>query len=78
MPVVRQYLILDLIACEGAPFPSLAWIAGVVLVPGYGPYYGLAVGKLANLAKLHFSAIWPDSFMADLEALCASGFVVLR
>ena len=78
MPVVRQYLILDLIAREGAPFPSLAGIAGAVLVPGYGPYYGLAIGELASLAKLHFSAIWPESFMVDLEALCASGFVVLR
>ena len=78
MPVVRQYLILDLIAREGAPFLSLAGIAGVVLVPGYGPYYGMAIGELASLVKLHFSAIWPESFMVDLEALCASGFVVLR
>lgn len=78
LPMARQYLILDMIAREGAPFPSLAGIAGVVLVPGYGPYYGLALSEVARLAKLHFSAVWPESFMADLEALCTAGFVVLR
>ena len=76
--MVRQYLILDMIAREGAPFPSLAGIAGVALVPGYGPYYGLALSEVSRLAKLHFSAVWPESFMADLEALCTAGFVVLR
>jgi hypothetical protein len=78
MPLVRQYLILDLIACQGASFPTLAGIAGAVLVPGYGPYYGLAIGELARLAKLHFPALWPDSVMVDLQVLCASGFAVLR
>lgn len=78
LPMVRQYLILDMIAREGAPFPSLAGIAGVALVPGYGPYYGLALSEVSRLAKLHFSAVWPESFMADLEALCTAGFVVLR
>ena len=78
MPLVRQYLILDLIACEGRPFASLAGLAGVALVPGYGPYYGLPLSELETCVNSHFAAVWPKSFMVDLQALCTAGFVVLR
>lgn len=78
MPSVRQYLILDLIACEGRPFASLAGLAGVALVPGYGPHYGLSLSELETCVERNFAAVWPKSFMLDLQALCTAGFVVLR
>lgn len=78
MPLVRQYLILDLIACEGRPFASLAGVAGVALVPGYGPHYGLSLSELETCVNSHYAAIWPKSFMVDLQALCTARFVVLR
>ena len=78
MPLVRQYLILDLIAREGRPFISLAGVAGVALIPGYGPHYGLPLSELEECVNRHFAAVWPKSFMVDLQALCTAGFVVLR
>ena len=78
MPLVRQYLILDLVAREGAEFPSRNGIVGVVLVPGYGPHYGLRLGELDRHVRRNFSYVWPNSFMGDLQALCDFGFVVLR
>lgn len=78
MPLARQYLILDLIAREGRPFISLAGIAGVALIPGYGPHYGLWLNELEECVNRHFAAVWPKSFMVDLQALCTAGFVVLR
>jgi len=77
-PVVRHHLLLDIIACEGKSFPSLSGIAGVVLIPGYGPYYGLAIADLEKLISKSFRAIWPTGFMGDLQHLCESGTAVLR
>lgn len=78
MPLARQYLILDLIAREGRPFTSLTGVAGVALVPGYGPHYGLPLSALEECINRHFAAVWPKSFMVDLQALCTAGSVVLR
>lgn len=78
VPLVRQYLILDLVAREGANFPSRNGIVGIVLVPGYGPHYGLRLGELDLHVRRNFSHVWPNSFMEDLQALCDFGFVVLR
>ena len=78
MPLVRQYLILDLVAREGREFPSRSGIVGVVLVPGYGPHYGLRLSELDRHLRRNFSHVWPNSFMGDLQTLCDSGFVVLR
>ena len=77
-PVVRRHLLLDIIACEGADFPSLIGVRGVALVPGYGPYHGLAIADLEALVQKSFRAIWSEGFMLDLQALCDSGLVVLR
>lgn len=78
MPIVRRHLLLDLIACEGKAFPSLAGIAGVALVPGYGPYHGLTMAALDALVRKSFGSIWQSGFMADLQQLCDDGLVVLR
>lgn len=78
LPAVRRHLLLDLIACEGGEFASLNGVAGVVLVPGYGPHHGLAVSKLEALVRKSFASVWPAGFLADLQFLCDHGWVVLR
>lgn len=77
-PLVQQYLLLDLIAREGTPFLSPVGLTGVALVPGFGAHYGVKLSQLARCVQRQFPRIWPASFMDDLEALCAFGFVVLR
>lgn len=74
-PAVRRHLLLDIIACEGN---DLIDVAGVVLVPGYGPHYGLAIADLEALVHKSFGAVWPTGFMADLQQLCSNGSAVLR
>ena len=59
-------------------FASLNGVAGVVLVPGYGPHHGLAVSKLEALVRKSFASVWPAGFLADLQFLCDHGWVVLR
>lgn len=78
MPIVRQHLLLDIIACEGSAYQTLVGITGVALVPGYGPYHGLSVADLEAVVRSLYKAIWPEGFMSDLQQLCAAGLVVLR
>ena len=76
--VVQSHLLLDLIAIEGAAFQTLVGIAGVALVPGYGPYHGLHLTDLDSLIRKSYQSIWPNGFMPDLQLLCNAGLVVLR
>lgn len=78
MPIARRHLLLDLIASEGSDFANLVNVAGVVLVPGYGPYHGLTMADLDGVIRKHFSNVWPEGYMIDIQNLCNSGFVVLR
>lgn len=78
-PLVQQYLLLDLIARHGTNFLSLHGLAGVVLVPGYGPYYGLSLSDLDEQVRTQFPSVWGTyGFMADLQQLCQQGFAILR
>jgi len=78
-PMVQQYLLLDLIARLGKSFNSMIGLAGVVLVPGYGPYYGVSISDLAQYISAYLPYIWGGAgFMFDLQQLCQNGFVILR
>ena len=78
MPVATLFLLLDLIARGGHSFDSLSNAAGVALVPGYGPYYGLTLVELEVEVRTHSPTIWPDGYMVDLQQLCRDGWVILR
>ena len=43
---VRRFLIIDVIAISGAVVKSDC--SAKILVPGYGPYYGLSVDDVSN------------------------------
>lgn len=78
LPTVRRHLLSDLIASEGAAFPTLIGLAGVAMVPGYGPYHGLLLAELDGIVNSSYRTIWPNGFINDLQMLCTEGLVVLR
>lgn len=76
---VRRYLLLDLIANSGKPFDSPVGLQGVVLVPGFGPYFGAELEPLGVLVEENIPGVWRMStFTADLNWLSSAGFVILR
>ncbi|MDV2114879.1 hypothetical protein [Alcaligenes faecalis] len=76
---VRRYLLLDLIANSGKTFDSAVGLQGVVLVPGFGPYFGAELEMLGVLIETDIPGVWRTStFTADLKWLCSVGFVILR
>lgn len=78
LSIVRSHLLLDIIANEGVSFQTLAGIAGVALVPGYGAFHGLPLADLDSLIRASYPLIWTGGFMSDLQLLCDAGLVVLR
>jgi len=78
LPVVRAHLLLDIVATEGMAFQSLVGVAGVALVPGYGPYHGMTLASLDTLLRSSYPTVWPEGYMSDLQQLCHVGLVVLR
>lgn len=76
---VRRYLLLDLIANSGKIFDSAVGLQGVVLVPGFGPYFGAELELLGVLVEHDMPGVWRMStFTADLNWLSSAGFVILR
>ena len=79
IPTAKKLLLLDVIACAGHNFTDLSALNGVVLVPGYGPYYGLTLVELQDELRGIESIIWPGTgWMFDLQQLCAHGWIILR
>lgn len=76
----RRYLILDAIAIHGTVLSSQE--KGHVVVPGYGPFYGLKLKELPNLVSRCAPALKPvisdtTTFLADIEWLAGNGFVMI-
>jgi hypothetical protein len=82
--LVRQYLLLDLVARHGRVLDAAAAAsAGTVLVPGHGPFYGIEVDALVNLAVESAAPFRDDfshagTFSEDLKALERRGFAMMR
>lgn len=77
----RRYFILDVIAIHGAVL-SEQQHKGYVLVPGYGPFYGLKLKELPPLILTLAAFIAPEinntsTFLADLEWLAEKGYVMM-
>ena len=77
-PTARKILLLDIISQIGRPFefpPS----GGVVLVPGYGPNYGVNLSELDEIAKgFEPFSRQSEGYMKDLQELCRLEWVILR
>lgn len=80
--IVRHHYLLDVLATHGRSVePSAA--AGSVLVPGNGPFYGLPMDELADVAisnsgLLREQVSHSQTFAADIKALSQAGFVMVR
>ncbi|MDF5720942.1 MAG: hypothetical protein PUP91_10770 [Rhizonema sp. PD37] len=81
-PLIRRYLILDIIAQYGQAADHKGQLKGSVIIPGYGPFYGI---KLTDLARIfcqissNFRMDWsnPEVMMGDINWLCEEGLVML-
>jgi len=78
--IVRRYLLMDVIAINGKKLDG-GPVAGYVLVPGYGPFYGLKRLDLlthASNAAEEFSADFNVSsvLMGDLQWLEERGYIM--
>ncbi|MFH1027861.1 MAG: hypothetical protein V1791_07655 [Pseudomonadota bacterium] len=76
----RRYLLLDVIAMNGSVLSTQE--KGYVLVPGYGPFYGIKLKELPKLATKCAMALTSEigdtsTFLADIEWLAEKGFVMI-
>jgi hypothetical protein len=80
--IARRYLILDTVASNGRPISStMAPAGGLLLVPGYGPFFGAKMKDVltaaANAAPGFASDLKNSSvFIGDLQWLEENRFVV--
>lgn len=79
--ISRRYFILDVIAMHGATL-SVQQNKGYILVPGYGPFYGLKLKDLPPLILNLAALLTPEinntsTFLADLEWLAEKGYIMM-
>jgi hypothetical protein len=80
--IVRRYFLLDLVAINGARLDQKT-VSGKSLIPGYGPFYGLALDELVEYAaeaSKEFCEEVSQSkiFLKDIKWLCEEGFMISR
>lgn len=81
---VRQYLLLDIVSTYGRVVqPSASNSEANVMIPGYGPFYGLEMDSLVNMAVENAGALREEishsqTFAADIKVLSQSGFTMMR
>ncbi|BFN15185.1 hypothetical protein [Marinobacter sp. RI1] len=78
--LARRYLLLDLIARSGASFGNATGLKGVVLVPGFGPYFGIELSELGKIIEENAPGVWKTAscFCDDLAWLAKQGFIIQR
>jgi len=76
--IVRRYILLDTVACYG-DIPS-GKPTGSLLVPGYGPFYGMKLDDLANKAVELAPSLqdqWVGNMvLKDIRWLCDQGMAM--
>lgn len=81
MEMSRRYLILDTIAVNGKTV-STQKSGGYVLVPGFGPFYGLKLKDIPNLVAQYAPSLKPaigntTRFLDDIEWLSKQGYIMM-
>lgn len=77
--IVRQYLLLDTLSIHGRTVqPGTTTSLASVLVPGCGPFFGLELDELVNIATQNSGQLREDishsqTFAADIKALSQRG-----
>ena len=79
--IARRHFILDVIAMHGSVL-TLNQNKGHILVPGYGPFYGLKLKELPPLILRYAASLTPEInntsiFLADLEWLAGNGYIMM-
>jgi DNA (cytosine-5)-methyltransferase 1 len=80
--LVRRYFLLDVIAQHGRPADHRGELVGSVIIPGYGPFYGIRLTDLMTeslrLAP-GFCNDWsnPEVIMEDINWLCDERLAML-
>lgn len=77
--ISRRYLLLDLVAINSSEY-SNGSMSGVILVPGYGPYFGMELSKLGEIIDEEYSGIWLNfiNMMEDIGWLSRQGYIKLK
>lgn len=78
--ISRRYALLDIVAIHGSKVDAES-AAGKLLVPGYGPFYGIEMDKLAAVAIPEVPYFGPEInrstvLLSDLRWLSENGFVL--
>jgi len=82
--MVRQHLLLDVLSIHGQPIqPGTTASAASVLVSGHGPFFGLHMDDLIDIASASAGELRDDlshsqTFAADIKALSQRGFTMMR
>jgi len=80
--LVRRYFLLDVIAQRGRKADHKGELVGSIIIPGYGPFYGMRLTDLMT-ASLHlapgFRNDWssPEVIMEDINWLCDERLAML-
>lgn len=77
--VSRRYLLLDILAKNSSEFSNRS-INGAILIPGFGPYYGIELSKLGEAIDEEHEGVWVSfsDVTEDLDWLCKQGYVKLK
>ena len=80
--VARRYFLLDVVArCGEVPGTDKNRLSGSLMVPGYGPFYGMKLDNLASEAVSLAPSLlqdWrsPEVIMGDIRWLCDEGLAM--
>ncbi len=79
-PIVRRYLLLDSTAKHGRPLSGQD-LRGSLLIPGYGPFFGLKLDEAAEVAMREAPILkqdWkqPGEVLKDIRWLCDQGMAM--
>lgn len=80
--LARRYLLIDVIACRGHAFDTpQERLLACLLVPGYGPFYGMKMDEAITAAleiAPEIAADWqrPESSLHDIRWLAEKGYIV--
>ncbi|WP_435012897.1 hypothetical protein [Xanthomonas arboricola] len=76
--VAAKYYVLDQIAENGTNFVSAAKCSGSILVPGFGPYYGVELGKFLTEFPVVSDGVITIATAHLITELAKSNEVILR
>lgn len=81
--ISRRYFMLDVAARDGATLTPDKCLGDYLMVPGYGPYYGIAIDNLLSnifdeAPQLRHDWSNPETVTEDIRWLCERGMVLAR